>query len=153
MVLAAELGLDLPLVSLSARHAKVVISSGVTGRKNAIDGGLLGRRGDVVLHFLNHAGVLLYADLSGLRGDVHWHRKITKRLQESSHRSCRRHGHFLSGRPDSAGPIRLVFRLLSPGSRLAAESPGTTDRSQFLLRVFIRLFLYRSVSTAAERPQ
>ena len=224
-------------------HSKVVIQSDSPGRKNTIDGAVLGRRSDVVLHLLNHPGVLLDADLpcfgapgwighqcrrsKGAHGHgrpscdffaavcrahglaCYWSgvclrsgnistaltqhpelytlsmghiRDLTlnafaylrlplaiaafafgvsavgiarSKGERQESRSCYRcrHGPLLSGRPNCAYPIRLVSGVLSAGSKPGAESSRTTDRSQFLLRFFIRFLLYRSHGTAAQRPQ
>ena len=71
MVLALELALDVPVVGLPFQHSEVVTQAGFAGAKNPIDGSLLGRRRDVVLHFLNDAGVLFNADLSRARA-AYW---------------------------------------------------------------------------------
>src|SRR5689334_3914662 len=87
MVLAAKPDLDLPLVSLSVRHSKVVTQSGYAGRKNTVDGVLLARCRDAVFHLLDHPGVLLDADLPR-PGAAHWIGDQCRRPKGSDGHGC-----------------------------------------------------------------
>ena len=67
---------------------RLSFKSSFPGRTNTVDGAVLGRRSDVVFHFLNHPGVLLDADLSCF-GAPDW-------IGHQCRRSKGAHGHWAS---------------------------------------------------------